>query len=58
MPQSECFSISQQLKKVAGRIATGDDHDVGNPSIHQRLNRIIDHRLVVDGQEMLVGYRG
>src|ERR1700694_1600360 len=41
--QSECFSVSQQFQKVAGRVSAGNDHDVVDAGANQRLNRGKDH---------------
>ena len=53
-----CFAVGQQAQKVAGIPAAGDDQDVLYPGVHQRLDRVIDHRLVVDRQQMFVGDLG
>ena len=53
--QAELFAVGQQPQKIARIAAAGDDHDVLDPRVHQRLDRVIDHRLVVNRQQMLVG---
>ena len=52
--QPELAPVTEQSQEVAGRVATGDDHDVANPGAAQCLERIVDHRLVVDRQKVLV----
>ena len=56
MLQSECLAVTQQFEKIAGRISACDDHDVRNAGVDQRLNRIVNHRLIEDGQQMFVGH--
>ena len=51
------LSISQQFQKISGRISASDDHDVRNAGIDQRLNRVIDHRLIENRQEMFISDR-
>ena len=51
----KCFAVGQQPQKIAGVLPAGDDHDVGDAGIDKRLDRIIDHRLVVNRKQMLVG---
>src|SRR6185369_6602598 len=52
--QSESSAVPQQLQKISCRISAGDDHDVRDSRVHQRLNRIVDHRLVINRQQMLI----
>ena len=56
MFQTESFTIPEQTKKVAGRVASGDDHDVSDTRINECLNGVVDHRLVIDWQQVLVGH--
>lgn len=57
MFQTKRFTVSQQLKKVSGGIAARNNHDVSYAGIYQRLNRVINHRPIVNGKQVLVGYR-
>ena len=56
--QAELFAIRQQAQKIAGILAAGDDQNIADARIHQRLDRVVDHRLVVDRQQMFVGDLG
>src|SRR5213594_1832848 len=51
MLQAEIPTVSQQAEEITGVIAAGDDHDVVNARPHQCLDRIEDHRFVVDGKQ-------
>ena len=53
--QAELFAVGQQAQEIARVAAAGDDQDVLDPGVHQRLDGIVDHRLVIDRQQMLVG---
>ena len=53
--EAEVLAVGQQAQKIAGIFPAGDDHDVGDAGIDQRLDRVVDHRLVVDGQQVFVG---
>ena len=53
--QAELLAVGQQAQKIAGIPAAGDDQDVLDPGIHQSLDRVVDHRPVVDRQQMFVG---
>ena len=48
--QAKIFPIPQQTQKVAGTVAAGNDQDVVDASLDQRLQRIVEHRLIVDRQ--------
>ena len=52
--QAELRAVSQQAKEVAGGAAAGDDHDIANARRTKGVQRIVDHRPVVDGQQMFV----
>jgi len=51
----EFGTVTQKFQEIAGVVAPGYDHDLVDPCFDQGLNRVIDHRLVVYGQEMFVG---
>ena len=53
--QAELLAVLQQAQKIAGVVPAGDDQDVANAGIHQRLQRIEDHGLVIHRQQVLVG---
>ena len=56
--QAEVLAVAQQVQKIARIVAAGDEHDVIDPGPHQGLDRVVDHRLVVDRQQVLVGDLG
>ena len=47
-------AVSQQWQELAGVISAGDDHDLVDSSLYQRMDWIEDHWLVVDRQQMFV----
>src|SRR3989344_2945941 len=51
----EILSAAQQLQEIPDVLAAGDDHDVRDPCLFQRLDGIIYHRLVEDREQVLVG---
>jgi hypothetical protein len=55
MFQAELAAIAEETKKFAGMISTRDDQDLLDSRVHKRPDRIIDHRLVVERQQVLIG---
>ena len=53
--EAELAAVPQQAKKIARRVPAGDDHDVRDPGLREGFERIVDHRLVVHRQQMLIG---
>ncbi len=53
--QAEVLAVGEQAEKIARILAARDHHDVGDAGIDQGLDRVIDHRLVVNGKQMFVG---
>ena len=49
------MAVAEQAQEFPGVASPGDQQNVLDPRIHQRLNGVVDHRLVVHGQQMLVG---
>ena len=49
-------AVAEQLLEARGVLRGGDDQDVADAGQQQRGQRVIDHRLVVDRQQLL-GYR-
>src|SRR5918996_6466247 len=43
----------KQLLKPGQILGCGDDQNVSNSGQHQSGDRVVDHRLVVDGQQLL-----
>ena len=54
-PHAELATVAEQAEELAGVIAARDDHDVVDTGVRQRLDRVVDHRLGVHRQQMLVG---
>jgi hypothetical protein len=52
--QPELFAVGQKPQEIARIPAARDHQDVVNAGVHQRLNGVINHRPVVNGQQMLV----
>ena len=43
-------AVTEQLLEAWRILRCRDNQDVTNPSQHQRAQRVVDHRLVVDGE--------
>ena len=57
--QAPLRAAAQQLLEAGGVLRGADDEDVADAREHQGAQRVVDHRLVVDGQELLAhGQRG
>jgi hypothetical protein len=56
--QPEFPAVGEQPEEVSGIPAAGDHQDLANPGIHQGLDGVINHGLVVDRQQVLVGDLG
>src|SRR5438034_10184464 len=56
MLEPACFTVSEQIHNIVRRIPARNDHEVDDGGVHQRLNRVIDHRMIIDGQQLLVCY--
>jgi glycosyltransferase involved in cell wall biosynthesis len=52
--QAELLAVPQELHDVANALAADDHHCLANSHPGQRLDRVVDHRAVVDGQEVLI----
>ena len=46
-------TIAEQPRERLGILGRGDDEDFAKARGHQRGQRVMDHRLVVDGQQLL-----
>src|SRR5207245_8936558 len=57
-PDAELLAVAQEPQELACMRAACNEHDVGHTRLHERLDRVADHRPVVDRQEMLVGDLG
>ncbi len=53
--EPEALAIGQQPQKVPRVLPACDHHDIGDAGIDERLDRIKDHRLVINGKQVLVG---
>jgi hypothetical protein len=47
--------VREQLDHVADALAANDDHHFADPHAGEGLDRVVDHRAVVDRQQVLVG---
>ena len=56
--QAELLAVAQKPQEVARVVAARDEQDVLDAGLHQRSNRIVDHRLVPDREQVLVGDLG
>ena len=50
---AELSAVAEQSPEQRLLLRPGDDEDVANACHHQRGERVVDHRLVVDGQQLL-----
>ena len=50
--ESEFFSAAEELFKARRIVGRRDDEDIADARQHERGERIVDHRLVVDGQKL------
>src|SRR5205085_10642975 len=55
--ESPLRAVAEQTPKERLIVGSGDEEDVDDAGEHQRRQRVVDHRLVVDRQELL-GYDG
>ena len=51
-------AIAEELFEARGVLRGGDDQDVADAGQHQRGQRVVDHRLVVDRQQLLGDRQG
>lgn len=51
-------AVAQQAPEARQILRRGDDEDVPDPRQHQRADRIVDHRLVVDRQQLFADALG
>ena len=54
MLQPKIAAVSQQAEKISGIFSARDEKDFFDSRIHERLDGVIHHWLVINGQEMLV----
>ena len=47
-------AVAQQRLELLDMMRCRDDQEFAQPAEHQRRQRIVDHRLVVDGKQVLV----
>ena len=55
---AELVAVPQQAQELPGVGSPGHQHDLGDPGVDQRLDAPVDHRPVVDRQQVLVGDPG
>ena len=51
--EAELVAVAQQPPEHRQVGGGGDDQDLADPGEHQHRDRVVDHRLVVDRQELL-----
>ena len=51
-------AVAEQLDELALVLGGGDDQDLADPGHHQRREGVVDHRLVVDGHQLLADAPG
>ena len=56
--QAELVPVAQKDLKARQILRRGDDQDLADPGAHQNRDRIVDHRLVVDRQQLLRSNHG
>ena len=56
--EPEVGAVREQLHDVADALAPDDDHHLADAHAGEGLDRVVDHRPVVDGQQVLVGDDG
>jgi hypothetical protein len=54
MGQAELLAIAEQSQKFSGVVAARDDEDFPDSRMNQSFYRVINHRFVENGQQMLV----
>src|SRR5258708_2975900 len=52
--QPKILSVAEQPQKISGATASGDNQDVADSRVHQRLKRVVNHRFVIHRPHMLV----
>ena len=50
---AELRAVAEQALELVGVLRRGDDEDVADAGEHQRRQRVVDHRLVVDRDQLL-----
>ena len=58
MGEAELLAVPEKAQEVPRVVASRNQEDVLDPGVDQCLDGVVDHRFVVDGQEMLVGDAG
>src|SRR5437879_11336354 len=53
--EAEFLAVGEQADEVAGVLTAGDNNYVANTRVHQRLDRVKNHRPVINGKQMFVG---
>src|SRR5579859_1529429 len=55
---AELFAVAEQAQELAGVGAARHQHHLRHTALDQRLDRVADHRAVVDREQVLVGDAG
>ena len=56
--QSKLAAVPQQRLKARGIRGGGNNQDILNPRQHQRGQGVVNHGLVIHGQQLFAGYHG
>ena len=54
--QTELFAVAEQLLKARRVLRCGNDEDIPDPGAHEHRHGIVDHRFVIDRQQLLGGH--
>jgi len=55
---AEVRAIAKEAAELGQILGRGDDENLADAAEHERGERVVDHRLVIDGQELLAGDAG
>ena len=53
--EAELFAVGEEAEEVAGIAASRDDEEIFDARFEESLDGVINHRLVIDGQQMFIG---
>src|SRR5438477_3926918 len=55
---AELLAVAEQAQELSRVCPAGDQHHLGHAALDQRLDRVADHRAVVEREQVLVGDAG
>ena len=53
--ESEVLAVGEEAEEIAGIFTSCHYHNVADPGVNQGLDGVVNHRLVVDRQQMFIG---